>query len=376
VLVLNASAADLGLLGAARFAPYLLFTLPAGVLADRVRRRPVLVWTNCGRALAIGLVPLAAMFGVLSIPALIAVAFIVGSLTVIFDVVYVSYLPAVVDRHDLVAANSRLQVSASVAGVGGPALGGLLIQVLSAPITLVVDAGSYAISALSLGLIRRSEHKPEPTRDGQGPIEGLREGFAWLWRHRGLRALAGVAGSYNLFDQWLSVLFVLLVIDELQLSAGVIGLVFAAGALGALAGAVAAGPVSRGVGLGRAIVLAVVLECVAMVPIGLLTGPDFLVIAALCALYFTNGLFVTMSSVHALAYRQSVAPENLLGRLVASYRFISFGTIPVGAFVGGIAGEVLGVRTAYIVGSIGLLSAAAFAFFSPLRSIRDPEVQE
>lgn len=370
VLTLGADAGQLGLLGAARFAPYLVFTLPAGVIADRVRRRPILVWANVGRALAIGLVPVLAALGLLTFPLLLAVAFAVGVLTVFFEVTYVSYLPSVVDREHLVEGNSRLQASASVAAIGGPGLGGLLVEVLTAPMALAVDAASYLVSALTLASIRARETVPAASANASA-LEQVAEGFRLLRQHPALRALAGVAGTYNLFSQWISVLFVLFAIQELGMSPTTLGLVLSAGAAGALAGAVLAEPVARRLGIGPALVWAVLLECVVMLPIGLVTGPLPIVLAVLVTVFAVNGCFVTMSSVHALAYRQAVAPPAMLGRISASYRIIGYGGIPLGAVLGGLAGEAFGARTGLVVGSVGLLAAAAFVLISPLRDVRE-----
>lgn len=378
ILVLDADAAALGLLGAARFTPFLLLTLPVGVLADRRRRRPILVAANLGRAVAIGSVPALAVLDLLSMPALLLIAFVVGSLTVLFDVTYVSYVPTVVGRDQLIAGNSRLQVSASAAAIGGPGLGGLLVQAMTAPAALLVDAMSYVVSAVNLLLIRTAEPKPGGERDGV--VSELREGFAMLLGHTSLRALAGVAGAYNLFSQWITVLFLLFAVAELRMSPAVIGLIISSGAVGALIGALLAGSVAGRIGIGPAIVWAVIVESAVMLPIGFLAGTSSFVLLVLTAVHVVNGCFVTMSSVHALAYRQAVAPERLLGRITAGYRFLSYGAIPVGALFGGLAGEWLGLRGGLVLGTVGLLTSAAFVLLSPLRHVRElpssPEIGE
>lgn len=379
ILVLGADASELGLLGAARFAPFLLFTLPVGVLADRRRRRPMLVAANLGRAVAIGTVPALVMLDVLTMPALLVIAFVVGSLTVLFDVTYTSYVPTVVGRDQLIAGNSRLQVSASAAAIAGPGLGGLLVQALTAPIALLVDAVSYLVSAVNLLLIGAAEPQPGGG-EHQSVVREVREGFVLLLGHGSLRALAGVAGAYNLFSQWISVLFLLFAVEVLGMSPSLIGLVISSGAVGALIGAMLAGRVAGWLGVGPAIVWAVVLESAVMLPIGFVTGTSWLVLPVLIAVHVVNGCFVTMSSVHALAYRQAVAPERLLGRITAGYRFISYGAIPIGALLGGLAGEWLGVQIGLVLGTVGLLTAAVFVLLSPLRQVRElprsPEIAE
>jgi len=370
VIVLGAGPAEMGLLGALRFLPYLLLTLPAGLLADRRRRRPILLWANVGRGLLIGLVPALALVGVLRIEQLYLIGFAVGSLTVIFDVTYWSYLPSVVDRDQLVEGNSRLMATSAIASVGGPGFGGYLVQVLTAPIALLVDAASFLLSSVSLAMIGRAEPVPDRTGGGTAAAE-LREGIATVAGNPVLRALAATAGSYNLFDAWISALFVLFAVDALGLSPGTIGLVFSAGALGALAGSLAAGPLARRIGIGPAVVWSVVLECAAMLPVAFAGGPPPLVLGVLAIAFFANGAGVSLSSVHAITVRQTVTPDRLLGRMTASYRLIGYGGIPVGAFLGGLIGELLGVRTGILLGAIGMLSAAAFVVASPLLRMRN-----
>jgi MFS family permease len=370
VLTLGSGPAEMGLLGAARFAPYLLVTLPAGLVADRHRRRPILLWANLGRALLIGLVPLLAVLGWLRIEQLYVIAFATGVLTVFFDVTYWSYLPVIVDRDQLTEGNSRMMASSSIATIGGPGLGGALVQLLTAPVALLVDAASFVASAVSLALIRHREAAPDPPHEGDGILAQLREGFGVVVRHPLLRALVGTAGSYNMFNAWIEVLFVLLAVRVLGLTPALIGLVLSSGAAGALVGSLAAGPLARRIGIGPAVVWTVVLECVAMLPIAFVGGSTALVLAVLFGAFFVNGFGVSLSSVHAITVRQTVTPDRLLGRMTASYRLIGFGGIAIGAFLGGLAGELLGLRAGLFVGCVGLLSAAAFVVASPLRSLR------
>ena len=372
VLALGAGAGEMGLLGLARFAPYLLVTLPAGLMADRFRRRPILLWANLGRAALVGLIPLLAMLGWLRMEHLYAIAFGTGILTVFFDVTYWSYLPVIVEPHQLTAGNSRLMATQSIATIGGPGLGGALVQILTAPVALLVDAASFLFSAVSLAFIRHPEPRPIPSADGaDGPIGQLREGFAIVMGHPILRALVGTAGAYNLFNAWIEVLFVILAVQVLGLSPTLLGLVLSSGAAGALAGALLAAPLARRMGIGPAVVWAVILDCVAMLPIAFVGGPTWVVLTVLFAAFFINGFGVSLSSVHAISLRQTVTPNRLLGRMTASYRLIGYGGISIGALVGGLAGELLGVRIGVLIGSIGMLSAAVFVIASPLRGLRE-----
>lgn len=202
VLVLHASAGQMGLLGTARWLPYLLFTLWVGALADRVRRLPLLIGVDIGRAIAMGVIVTLALTGGLTFELLVALVFVFGAMTVVFDVSWYSFVPCVVSREQLIGANSRLQASNSVAQVGGPSLGGLLVQVATAPYALLVDAISFVVSAVSLLSIRVEEPKPEPEPDTavRGSLGRIREGLSITYRNPFLRAFAGVAAFYNLFE--------------------------------------------------------------------------------------------------------------------------------------------------------------------------------
>ena len=373
VLVLDADAGQMGLLAAARFAPFLLITLPAGAWVDRRRRRPVLIGSNLGRALLVGLVPLLAGLGLLRMGHLYAVAFAVGTLTVVFDIAYQSYLPSLVEREQLVEGNSKLQASASAARVGGPGLGGLLVQLVGAPRALLLDAGSYVVSAASLLAIRNREPAPAADRDGQ-PRARLRreigEGLAVTYRNPVLRSMAGLAATYNLFSQVVEALLVLYAARELGLSAGVIGLVISAGSLGALAGAALTGRLERRLGVGPSLILAVVVECAALLLVPLASGPAAVTAGVLGLGFLGNGFGLGLSNVFAVSLRQAVTPDRLLGRMNASYRFLTYGAIPLGALLGGALGELLGLRAAVAVGAVGSLLTVPWALLPPLPQLR------
>jgi MFS family permease len=347
----------MGLLAAARFAPFLLVTLPAGVWADSRRRRPVLVAANLGRGLLIALVPLLAGLEVLRIQHLYAVAFAVGVLTVLFDVAYQSYLPSLVDRDQLVEGNSRLQPSASAARVGGPGLGGLLVQLAGAPRALLLDAASFAVSTATLVAIRHRE--PPPAQPAGEPPGGLRrrvaEGLGVTYRNPVLRSMAGLAATYNLFAQVLEALLVLFATRELGLGAGLIGLVVSTGSVGALAGSALAGRLQDRLGVGPALILAIVVECASLLLVPAAGGPPPLAAGLLGLAFVGNGFGLGLSNVLAVSLRQSVTPDRLLGRMNASYRFLTYGVIPLGALLGGALGELLGLRAAVAVGAVGSL---------------------
>lgn len=369
VLTLEASASEVGLLNAARFAPFIAVILLAGVWVDRRRRLPVLIQTNAGRTLLIALVPAAAALDLLRIELLYVVGFLVGALTVFFDVAYPSYLPSLVPRDRLTEGNSKLQASASAAEVGGPGLGGLLVQLVTAPFALLVDAVSFLVSAVVLSRIRSRE--PDPMAERAPAYAAIREGFRFTFADRYLRPIAGEAATYNLFEQTILTVFVIYAVRELGLSAGLLGLIISIGAAGAFVGAVGAGYPARRFGLGRTIVGAMLVACTVPLAVPLVTGAEHVTVPLLGLIFFVWGLAIAVSNVHVVSLRQAITPDALLGRMNASYRFFTYGAIPIGALLGGFSGDALGLRETLFVGAGGLLLALIWIAASAVPRLRD-----
>lgn len=371
VLTLEASPAELGFLNAARFAPFIAVILFAGVWVDRHRRRPVLIQTNAVRAVLIALIPLAAFLDLLRMEVLYVVGFSVGVLTVFFDLAYQSYLPSLVSRAQLTEGNSKLQASASAAEVGGPGLGGVLVQVATAPYALLIDAGSYLFSALALSGIRKGEPEPGEESDRLPAWAAIREGFSFTLRNPHLRPIAGEAATFNLFEQAIMTVFVVYAVRELDFSAGLLGLVISIGAAGAFLGSVLASFPERRYGLGPTIVGSMVVACSVPLAIPAISRATPLGVLLLALTFFIWGLAVAVSNVHVVSLRQAVTPDLLLGRMNASYRFFTYGAIPLGALLGGLLGETIGLRPTLLVGALGLLLALLWILLSPLGRLRE-----
>jgi MFS family permease len=371
VLTLKASAGELGLLNAARFAPFIAVILFAGVWVDRRRRRPVLIQTNIGRALLIALVPAAAALDILGIELLCAVGFLVGVLTVFFDVAYPSYVPSLVGRRRLTAGNSRLEASRSAAEVGGPGVGGILVGLVTAPFALLLDAISFLFSAAVLSRIRAREPEPSGAEERSPTWPAIREGFRFTFADRYLRPIAGEAATFNLFEQTIMTVFVIYAVRELQLSAGLLGLIISIGAAGALVGAVAAPYPERRFGLGPTIVGSMLVACTVPLALPLVTGSRAVVVPLLGLTFFVWGLAISVSNVHVVSLRQASTPDRLLGRMNASYRFFTYGAIPIGALIGGFLGEAVGLRETLFVGAGGLLLALAWIAASAVPRLRE-----
>ncbi|MCX4744050.1 MFS transporter [Kitasatospora sp. NBC_01287] len=371
VYQLHASSTQLGLLNAANYAPFLGATLFIGVWVDRRRRRPLMISANLGRALLVAGVPLCAALGVLHIGYLYLASLAIGTLTVLFDISYQSYLPSLVDREHLVEGNSKLSVSSSIAQVGGPGLAGLLIGWITAPLALLVNCGTYLVSVAGLAAIRRPE--PEPARP-EVPLSTARsisEGLRVVFGNASIRAIALEAGTYNLCWMSLQTVFVLYAARRLDMSPGTIGLVLGIGALGSLVGAVGAGRLKERLGLGRAIMLELVLCCCAPVLVPLAPGRGVLSYALYVAAFALCGLGSTMSTIHVVSLRQVITPDHLLGRVNAGCRFVAWGPLPLGALLGGTLGDAVGLRTTLFLTAAGFVLALLWVAFSPVPRLKD-----
>jgi MFS family permease len=370
-LVLDSTPAQMGVLGAAQWLPFLLFGLPAGAWIDRRARRPLMIVADLGRAATLGAVPAAAALGVLTLPLLYVSAFATGVLQVVFELAYQSYVPVLVGRERLLRANGRLQASASAAQVGGPGLAGILTQAVSAPVAVLLDALSYLGSAASIAAIRAPERPPA---DRDGPRVPLRRSIAEGLRAVGgepvLRAMAAEAGLFNLFETATLTLLVLFATRELGIGAGLLGAILALGAVGALAGAVVADRVQRRWPLGRAMVVAYVAACLPMLLLPTARGTAAAVAGVLVAAFAVSGFGVSMSQVYVWSVRQSMVAPGLLARMNAAYRFVVSGTVPLGALLGGILGSVFGLRGGIAVAAAGVVLAIVPILVSPIPSLR------
>lgn len=362
-LTLGATPTQMSLLVAAGATPDLLVSLVAGVWVDRLRRRPLLIAADLGRAALLLLIPLATLTGRLHLWLLVAVAFCLGLLTTIFGVAYQAYLPALVPSEHLVAANGRLEASSAVAGVAGPGLAGGLVQAVTAPVALLADATSFLVSALLLGRIRAAEPPPSVARQG-------------LWREVGvglravadaplLRALAGSTATFNFFDSFLMAVYVLYLTRELHFGPTAVGAVFAIGGAGGLLGAVLANWITRRTGVGRALAGAVLAAGVGELGIALAGGPPLVALAIVATAEATVQAGAAIFGINGMSLRQAATPERLLGRVNATMRLLRGGLIPAGALLGGAVAESAGLRPTVLVAGLGTLLAVAWVRRAP-----------
>jgi len=370
IYALHAGAGQVGLLAAAGTAPSLLFGLLAGVWVDRVRRRPLLIAADLGRALLLGSIPLAAVQGWLTIGQLYVVAFLTGTLSVLFDVAYRSYLPSLVERAALTDGNSKLETSATIAAMTGPGLAGGLVQLITAPIAILADALSFIVSVLSLALIRTREITPSIPEQRRHILREIGEGLRAVLRHPILRALAASSGLFNLFDSLLMALYALYLTRVLGASAALAGLILVLGGIGGLIGATFAGRVTRRVGLGPAIIGGALIGGIAELVIGLATGPLWLAAVMVIAGEGCVQAGAAVYRINGVSLRQALVPDRLQGRINSTVRFISVGATPLGALLAAQIGTTYGVRPAVLLAGTGTLFAYLWVLFSPIRWLR------
>jgi MFS family permease len=375
IVTLDVSAFKVALLGVVDFAPFILVSLPAGVWVDRMSRKQILVVADVGRAVLLATIPLAYWLDVLTIWQLYAVGFAFGTLTVFFDVAYQAYLPSLVDREQLVEGNAKLEISRSGAQLAGPGLAGPIIELLTAPVALVVDAISFLSSAAFLFRIKRKEQLPERKAEEKPRMrKELGEGLRYVLGHRYLRWIAASTATFNFFSNVLFAIFLVYAVRELELSPTALGLIFALANVGYLLGAVATSRISARLGVGPTIVLGAAMGAgTLLIPLAPQDSPIPYLIAAEALVAFGLPVY----NVTQVSFRQAITPERLQGRMNSVMRFIVWGVIPIGSLVGGAVASAVDLRAAIWLGAIGMSLAFLPVLVSPVRTLRHfPEPAE
>ena len=376
VLLLDVTPEEMGLLTALSFAPFLVVTLFAGVWLDRRRKRRVMIGTNFGRAALLLLVPLLAAAGELRFGHLAVIVLLMGALNILFELAYHSYVPALLDRDQLQDGNSKLFASASVAEIGGPGVAGALVELLTAPFALIVDAVTFLVAGICAVAIRRPEPDPAPPARRESVWTQIHGGLRLTLGNVYLRAFVGEAATYNFFNQALLTLFILYATETLDLTPGTLGLIFATGSVGSLLGSLITISVARRVGIGRTMAAGAAISSVAPVLIPLAGGA--LLLPTLLLAFFVTYFGIALTNVHTFSIRQSLVPDHLRARMNASYRFVSWGVIPIASYLSGQLAGAIGVQPTLLFASIGLMSAALWLLQPRLLALRSipPAIEE
>jgi MFS family permease len=373
ILLLGATPFQVGLLTACEFLAFPTLGLVAGVYADRLRRRPIMIACDLARLAALASVPIAFAFNALAIPQLYVVALITGVGTVFFDVSYQSYLPALISRTDLVEGNSKLQFSGSLAQMAGPALAGFLIQVVGAARAVAVDAASFLVSVLSLWWIRRPEPAPKPVSESgrRGFASEMWEGIRFVFGNPTIWKIAGSTSTSNLGSQIFFAVYLIFAYRVLHLTPGVIGLVFGAGAVGGLLGALSASWIARRIGLGPTLFVTIIAFGLGalLVPLAQFGFAVPLLLASSVIGSFANPVY----NINQVSLRQAITPDRVQGRMNATVRTVIWGTIPIGALIGGIVGNAYGLVPAMYIGIAVSLLAGVWILLGPVRLKVQPQ---
>lgn len=370
-LSLDATAAEMGMLTAAGTSPPLILGLFVGVWIDRLRRRPVMVGADIGRALILLLIPTLWWLDMLQIEMLYAVTFLVGVQSLFFDVAWVSFLPCIVRRDELVEGNSKLYASASSAQVAGPGLAGLLVGFAGAPVAILTNAVTYLMSGFFI--LRVMQNEPAPARTARTDARReMREGLHVVFRDPILRAIAASGATVSLFGYIFLAVYILYLTDMLGFSATSVGLVFSIGGMGSIIGSMLAGPLEKRIGIGPAIIVGRIGFGLGglLIPMAVL-APSFeipLVVGA----EFLQWLMYLIARINETSLRQSMTPIRLLGRVSATMHVLNAGMIPIGALIGGALGGLIGLRETLCVGVAGMLLTGLWVALSPLRTTREP----
>jgi MFS family permease len=368
ILVLQASPFQLGLLNSMELIPAVLTSLFAGAWVDRLLRRPLLIGADLGRALALSTVPIAAIMGILHIEQVYLVALIVSILTIFFDVAYQSYLPGLVGREGLMEGNSKLSASAAVAEFGGFSLGGWLVQIFTAPFAMLIDAGSFVVSAISVWLIRSREPAILPSEHPNMRRE-IVEGMKTVWHQPLLRASAIAVLVGGLGSGVYGALVVLYMSRGLDFNPGLLGMIWAIGGVSSFLGASLTPRLSRRLGTGRAMVFGLGVFGMASLFVPLASGPTVFSAACLIAAQLGDGFYI-LYEINLVSLRQNITAEHLLGRVNATTQFINLGATLAGSLLGGLLGEALGVRPVLLIGAGCTLLAALALALSPIHKLR------
>ena len=355
ILALHATPSQVGLLGALEFAAFPILGLAVGVWADRSRRRPIMIAADALRAIVLATIFAAALAHRLTFAHLAIAAALLGIGSVFFEICYQSYLPTIVRRDDLPAANARLEFTRSLAQIGGNGVAGPLIAAIGAPLALGVDAVSFVVSICSLALVRTRERVPaERPGDARSFLQDLRDGCEVVFRSPALRAIAGCTATSNLGGSIVGAVLLVFAYRDVHLSPTTMGVVFAASNLG-FAGAALATWCARRVGLG--VTLAVTIFAYGLAGLCLPLAASFAPAAVIFAVELVSAVVTPIYNINQVSLRQSIVPAALQGRMNATMRTIVWGTLPLGSLVGGFLGSTIGVVPTIRIG--GAIEALA-----------------
>jgi MFS family permease len=369
VTSLHVGASTVGLLTAAVWAPNLLSLFVGTWVDHHVRKRRLLVVADLLRCVVLLSLPVAHLLGAITLAQLFLVALVAGFGQVLYQTSYPSFFVGLVRRDQFVEANSLLSGTRSASFVAGPAVAGGLIQAVTAPVAMLVDAVTFAVSALLIGRVRVRD-LPVDTANQDGLLRRSRDGMGLVLRDPYLRASLACATTINLFNLMAGALVILYASRELDLSAGVIGLALGIGATGGLLGTVVAGPLSRRIGIGRTIALGAVVFSAPFALMPLASGPTWSRAGVLGLVEFISALGVMCLDIPLNALMTAVTPDGVRSRVTGAFSTVNYGIRPLGAIAGGLVGEWIGIAPTMVVAAVGGSLSFLFLLRSPVFSTR------
>lgn len=370
ILVLDARPFQVAMIGVAGLVPAFLVGLIAGAWVDRLRRRPILIAADLGRAVTVAIVPVCALLDVLSIEIVYVVAALTSILSVFFDVAYQSYFPSLVRRDELVEGNSKLTASASVAEFSAFSIGGWLVQWLTAPYAMVVDAVTFLWSAIFVSRIKQDEPAPTTEEDREPILHEIHAGLRFVTRHPVLRALGTSTAIFALSGEMFGAVFMFYVASDLDFQPGILGVIFAVGGFASLIGAVTTERLTRRVGVGPALIVALPMIAIGRLLVVLAVDSSWVAIALLVGQQFVTDPFWTTYEITHVSLRQSITPDRWQGRMNASLRSVDFGGMLLGALIGGWLGDGIGARSTLLIASLITLLAAIPLLVPAVRKLK------
>jgi MFS family permease len=366
ILVLNATPGQIAILRAADLVPGFLIGLVAGVWVDRLRRRPVMIAADIGRALLLGSIPLVALTKHPRIEQLYVVALLVSLLTVFFDVAEQSYIPAVVGSERLLDANSKLAATQSIAEVGGFGIAGWLVQLFTAPVAIAIDAVTFVVSAVFVTTIRTPEPPPAPRIERRSIWREMIEGLSALRADPSLRAIALSVAAFECTFGIVGTVYSLYALRELGFMPGVLGLVYAIGGISSLSAAMLAGRVTQRFGIGPTMIGGLALASIGILFMPLARGAGMVALLLLLAQQVVGDGGATLYEINATSLRQAIAPAALLGRINAGIRVAALGATLLGTAAGAVLAQTAGYRPTLVVGALAMFIGALVILRSPV----------
>ncbi|MET3658068.1 MFS transporter [Sporosarcina psychrophila] len=375
-LTLKASALQIGILQAVEFLPFILLSLFAGVWIDRKPKRPILIVADLSRAIIILGVPISMFLGILSMEILYIVAFLAGGASVLSNIGQMSYLPVIIKRKDLMEGNSKLEFSNSAADLTGQGIGGILIQIFTAPFTLIIQSLSLIVSSIFLFRIKTKENVIElndinnTTETRMLPM--IKEGLTYVLNNKIIRALLVSSIIFNFFTVLIDPIYILYLSRTLSLEPIYIGLIFSMAGVGALIGAAITEPITRKLGIGNSLIISLLIAGISslLLPIATLL-PVVPAVLLLMLMQLVDACMLIIYNINQRTLRTVITPDKMLGRMNSSIRFCVMGIVPIAAVLGGLSGDVIGVLETLIIGALGIIFSSIYISTTMIRTIKD-----